>query len=46
MLASPVSARSALLFTIYATEPSRTVIGNLQILLPAIAEWFARGGSR
>ena len=46
MLASPVSARRALLFTIYATEPSRTVIGNLQILLPAIAQWFARGGSR
>jgi len=40
MIANPVAGHKALLFVIYATRPSSYVIGNLQILLPAIAEWI------
>jgi hypothetical protein len=40
MIANPVNYKQALLFVIYATRPSNDVIGNLQILLPAIAEWI------
>jgi hypothetical protein len=40
MIAHPVNNRQALLFVIYATRPSSDVIGNLQILLSAIAEWI------
>jgi hypothetical protein len=39
MISHPVSKSQALLFLIYATRPSNEVIGNLKILLPAIAEW-------
>jgi hypothetical protein len=40
MISHPVNKNQALLFVIYATRPSQDGIGNLQILLSAMADWI------
>lgn len=40
MISHPMNKNQALLFVIYATRPSQDGIGNLQILLSAMADWI------
>jgi hypothetical protein len=40
LISHPLTDRKALLFLAYATRPSNCLIGNLELLLPAIAHWM------